>query len=340
MSTPPAPGASDAGPAPGPDVPSAPGRWRTMLFVPANRPDMAAKAPRSAPDVVVLDLEDAVPPAAKAAARDSVREAAAGLAGSVPVCVRVNPPGTGWFADDVAALPPGLAAVVVPKLGSAAEVAEVAHALGGRAVVAGLETVRGVADARDVLAPPVAACYFGAEDYIADLGGVRTPGNAEVAWARSFVAVAARLAGVPALDMVTIDFTDGDRFTAEAREARALGYAGKMCIHPAQVPLARGVPADPRRGRLGAAPAGGVRGGRRRHDRLRGPDGRRGGGGPRPRRAGRRARRLIARWRRAPPPTQEGTAASSAAATNASASARSRNPASTAASAASVTAST
>ena len=213
-------------------------RWRSLLFVPGNRPDVAAKAPRSEPDAVVLDLEDAVPPAAKPDARAQVREAAASLAGTVPVCVRVNPPGTAWFADDVAGLPEGLAAVVVPKLSSAAQVAEVAAALGDRAVVAGLETVRGVADARRVLGAPVTACYFGAEDYVADLGGVRTAGNAEVAWARAYVAVAARLAGVAALDMVTIDFGDTDRFLAEAREARALGYAGKLCIHPAQVPLA------------------------------------------------------------------------------------------------------
>jgi citrate lyase subunit beta/citryl-CoA lyase len=216
-----------------------PARWRSLLFVPANRPDLAAKTPRSGPDAVVLDLEDAVPPAAKAEARETATRAAGELAGVLPVCVRVNPPGTEWFADDVAALPEGLAAVVVPKLDSAAQLADVAGALGDRPVVAGLETVRGVADAREVLAPPVAACYFGAEDYIADLGGVRTPGNAEVGWARAFVAVAARLAGIPALDMVTIDFTDDDRFTAEAREARALGYAGKMCIHPGQVLLAR-----------------------------------------------------------------------------------------------------
>jgi citrate lyase subunit beta/citryl-CoA lyase len=200
---------------------------------------VAAKAPRSGPDAVVIDLEDAVPPAAKAEARGAGREATAGLTEVVPVCVRVNPPASPWFADDVAALPSGLAAVVVPKLDTAEDVARVASALGGLPVVAGLETVRGVADAREVLRPPVAACYFGAEDYVADLGGVRTPGNAEVAWARAFVAVAARLAGVPALDMVTIDFHDDDRFTAEAREARALGYVGKMCIHPAQVPLAR-----------------------------------------------------------------------------------------------------
>ncbi len=213
--------------------------WRSMLFVPGNRPDLAAKAPRSGPDVVVLDLEDAVPPAAKSDARATVRQAAAELAGAVPVCVRVNPPGTEWFGDDVAALPAGLAAVVVPKLDSAGQVTEVAAALADRRVVAGLETVRGVADARDVLRSPVTACYFGAEDYVADLGGVRTPGNDEVAWARTHVAVAARLAGVPALDMVTIDFRDDERFLAEARQARALGYAGKLCIHPAQVPLAR-----------------------------------------------------------------------------------------------------
>ena len=214
-------------------------RWRALLFVPGNRPDLAAKATRSGPDVVVLDLEDAVPPAAKPAARATVLEAAADLAGVVPVCVRVNPPGTAWFADDVAALPDGLIAVVVPKLESSAQVAEVAAALGDRPAVAGLETVRGALDARDVLRPPVVACYFGAEDYVADLGGVRTPGNAEVAVPRALVAAAARVAGIPALDMVTIDFRDDDRFLAEAREARALGYAGKMCIHPAQVALAR-----------------------------------------------------------------------------------------------------
>ena len=205
-------------------------RWRSVLFVPGNRPDLAAKAPRSSPDVVVLDLEDAVPAGEKVAARESVRDAAAALAGQVALCVRVNPPATDHFVDDLAALPPGLAAVVVPKLELPLDL--------GVPVVAGLETVRGVADARDVLGGSVAACYFGAEDYVADLGGVRTPGNAEVLYARSAVGIAARLAGVPALDMVTLDFGDDARFRTEAAEARALGYAGKLCIHPGQVPLA------------------------------------------------------------------------------------------------------
>jgi citrate lyase subunit beta / citryl-CoA lyase len=215
-------------------------RWRSMLFVPANRPDLAAKAPRSAPDVVVLDLEDAVPPAGKAEARVTLAKAAPALPTGIPVCVRVNPPASPWFAGDIGALPDGLTAVVVPKLESAEQLDRAAEALAGRAVVAGIETVLGVADARELLRPPVTACYFGAEDYVADLGGVRTPGNHEVAYARSYVALAARLAGIPALDMVTLDFGDDARFVEEAGEARALGYAGKLCIHPAQVPLANG----------------------------------------------------------------------------------------------------
>jgi citrate lyase subunit beta/citryl-CoA lyase len=213
-------------------------RWRSMLFVPGNRADLAAKATRSAPDVIVLDLEDAVPPAAKAHARATVQEAADDLGTEVPLCVRVNPPTTSWFADDVAALPEGLLAVVVPKLESTAQLTDVAEALSGRSIVAGLETVRGVADARDVLHAPVVACYFGAEDYVADLGGIRTDGNDEVAYPRSYVAMAARMAGIPALDMVTLDFGHDDRFVGESLQARALGYAGKLCIHPAQVKLA------------------------------------------------------------------------------------------------------
>jgi citrate lyase subunit beta/citryl-CoA lyase len=212
--------------------------WRSVLFVPGNRPELAEKAGRSGASVVVLDLEDAVPPQGKEAARGLVGEAVRALQGVVPVAVRVNPPRTPWHDDDVAALPDGLLAVVVPKLESAAQLDEVGAAVGGRAVMAGLETVRGVADAREVLRPHVVSCYFGADDYVVDLGGVRTERNEEVAWARSWVAVCARIAGVAAIDMVTLHYGDGDRFGREATSARALGYAGKLCIHPSQVPLA------------------------------------------------------------------------------------------------------
>jgi len=99
--------------------------------------------------------------------------------------------------------------------------------------------VAGVVDARAITTHTrVRWCYFGAEDYVADLGGVRTSGNAEVATARAQIGQAARLGDVQAVDMVVADFADDDRFRREAAEARALGFAGKLCIHPAQVPLA------------------------------------------------------------------------------------------------------
>ena len=223
-------------------------RWRSVLFAPANRPEMAAKLPRSRPDAVVLDLEDAVPEAAKADARRialATAPALAELEGGPTVLVRVNAPHTDWFADDVTAVvaAAGLAGVVVPKLESVDEVAAVRDALdraGGSMLllVAGIETALGVADARSVLGAGVDVAYFGAEDFVADMGGVRTVGNAEVAHARASVALAGRLAGVAVLDMVVTDFGDDERFSREAAEARALGCAGKLCIHPAQVPLA------------------------------------------------------------------------------------------------------
>ncbi len=88
-------------------------RWRSMLFVPGNRPDLAAKTPRCHPDVVVIDLEDAAPPADKIAARASARESALDLMSNMAVCIRINPPTTEWFEGDIASLPDGLAGVVV-----------------------------------------------------------------------------------------------------------------------------------------------------------------------------------------------------------------------------------
>ncbi len=133
---------------------------------------------------------------------------------------------------------------MVPKVETIAALDAVTAALeaagfGDVGVLAGLETALGVADARALLAHPrVIAGYFGAEDFIADMGGVRTDGNHEVDMARAAVALAGRLAGVPVLDQVVTDFRNDARFTREAGEARALGYAGKLCIHPGQVAMA------------------------------------------------------------------------------------------------------
>ena len=223
-------------------------RLRSLLFAPASRPDMCAKLPRSGPDGVVLDLEDAVAPSAKAEARSQARDTAAELRRLHPdlvIFARVNPPSTEWFADDVAqGLAAELTGVVVPKLESAAQVDAVQEALvqAGRdhlLLLAGIETAAGVAQAADVLEHPrVHIAYFGAEDFITDMGGVRTDDGLEVLFARSEVALAARLAGVPVLDQVVTAFGDDERYLADAAVGRSIGYSGKLCIHPAQVPLA------------------------------------------------------------------------------------------------------
>lgn len=227
-----------------------PRRMRSLLTVPANRLDLVAKAPRSAPDALFLDLEDGVPPAAKEAARADAVEAARQLRVGHPelqVLVRVNGIATPWFAGDVAdALGPDLTGVVVPKVESAADVATVVDALNAAGlpelpILAGVESAAGVARAEELLRPPVRWCYFGAEDFVADLGGVRTESNREVLYARSRVVLAARLGDVHPVYQILADFRDDDRYRRDAEEARALGYRGKLCIHPAQVPLAHAV---------------------------------------------------------------------------------------------------
>lgn len=221
------------------------GRLRSMLFAPAVRPDFVARLAERGADTVVIDCEDATPPDKKAEGRRTVIELAPVLAATCKVIARINPPSTEWFAADINdGLCPQLSAVIVPKVESLEALDQVCRALAAAGlaelgVVAGIETALGVADSRALLAhPQVVAGYFGAEDFIADMGGVRTSSNLEVIYARSAVALAGRLAGVPVLDQVVTDFRDDERFIREAAEARALGYAGKLCIHPGQVALA------------------------------------------------------------------------------------------------------
>jgi len=218
-----------------------------LLTVPANRADLVGKAPRSEPDAVFLDLEDGVPPDAKVGARADARAAAVALRDAAPslqVFVRVNGITTPWFEGDMAeALDARLTGVVVPKVESVDDVAAIVDALtrADRAdlgILVGIESAVGVARAEDVLQPPVRWCYFGAEDFVADMGGVRTTSNQEVLYARSRVALAARIGGIHAVDQIVADFRDDGRYVRDAEEGRALGYRGKLCIHPAQVPLA------------------------------------------------------------------------------------------------------
>jgi len=221
-----------------------PRRLRSLLFAPAVRPDLLRKMPRTGADAIVIDLEDATPPDAKDIGRVEMRSAVADLAGQLPILVRVNDDTTPWHDDDLDSLPTeGLAGIVVPKVETIAGLDSLATRLTDRGldmpVIGGVETALGVADARPLLAHDVvSAAYFGAEDFIADLGGVRTASNDEVAYARAQVALAGRLADVTVIDQIVADFTDDDRCLQECLQARAMGYDGKLCIHPSQVAIA------------------------------------------------------------------------------------------------------
>jgi citrate lyase subunit beta/citryl-CoA lyase len=223
--------------------------WRSLLFVPGGRPDLVAKAPRWCADAIVIDLEDAIAPPGKDAAR-SVAVAAINDLGPLArtaILVRVNPAGTPWWGPDLAALSECRAdGVVLPKLSSVWGIEDARRRLAavGRSdalLLGGIETAAGVANARVLIAEGLTAAYFGAEDYTADVGGRRTPAGLEVLYARSEVCLAARLAGVAAIDQAVIAVSDQEHFRVDAEAGRAIGYGGKICIHPAQVALAHQV---------------------------------------------------------------------------------------------------
>ncbi len=223
---------------------AAPRRMRSLLYTPADRPERYTKAwAEGTADIVCADLEDAVAPANKAAARQAVATAfKQPPSASCLRAVRVNAPGTPAFSADLdAILPLGPDLLVVPKVESADDVARLAarverEAAGATRLVLILETARGVVDAREILATSagVAAVCFGAEDLSADVGIRKGPDSREVAMARQWVVLCAAAAGIPALDMITADFRDLERCAREAREARDWGFSGKMCVHPAQ----------------------------------------------------------------------------------------------------------
>jgi citrate lyase subunit beta/citryl-CoA lyase len=221
---------------------------RSLLFAPANRPDLVAKAPRSGPDAIVIDLEDAVPAAEKATTRALVPPATTALRDSCgqssAILLRVNSTATEWFDADIAnALCAEIDGVMVPKIESGEQVLRVRQALSAAhredaLIIGGIETAIGVHNVAELVRAGIDAVYFGAEDFIADMGGVRTSSSQEVLYARSRVALSARVAGIASIDQAVVAFTDAAAFRSDAADGRAIGYRGKICIHPAQVSVA------------------------------------------------------------------------------------------------------
>ncbi|MEC8975061.1 MAG: CoA ester lyase [Actinomycetota bacterium] len=219
-------------------------RLRSMLFAPGNKSELLEKFSKIQPDAAVIDLEDAVPDAEKTEARKNLQKYGSAAEGrEFALFTRVNPISTGYFELDIQAVPPEIDGVIIPKVSSVEELDEAQIIFSRNSVeaniVVGIETVQGVVSASEILGNrSVVAAYFGAEDYVLDLGGVRTVGNDEVFLARSQMGMASRMTGVPVIDQIVADFSDSKRFVKEAEQARALGFSGKLCIHPSQVHLA------------------------------------------------------------------------------------------------------
>lgn len=226
---------------------------RSVLFTPADRPEMCRKAPDSGADVVVFDLEDAVAPARMDEARDALADLLTSeFDPDCEVCVRV----TGEYDADLDVLldgDPRLDALMLPKVERGEDVAALADAIAAHdaayPVFALIETAAGVlaADAIAAADATTAVC-FGAEDLAADLGARRTDAGTEVLYARERTVLAASAAGVDAIDTLVTDIDATEHLREDAELALDLGYDGKLAIHPAQVAVINDAytPADER----------------------------------------------------------------------------------------------
>jgi citrate lyase beta subunit len=208
---------------------------RSLLFAPGSDERKLAKALSSAADAVVCDLEDAVAPGDKEAARDVVAATLSGAATGPARLVRINAVGTPWFADDLAfAGTLGLDGLVLPKSSP-----EAVEALGsaGPPVIAIVETAMGLRQAFEIASEPrVAALVLGAVDLGAEVGLEPRADAQEILYARSKVAIDSASAGIRGpFDVVHLDFGDTAGLEEQSRLARALGFRGKACIHPGQV---------------------------------------------------------------------------------------------------------
>lgn len=223
---------------------------RSLIFVPGNRRDMLEKAASFPADFLVPDMEDSVPLAEKAAARDAIADMLPILdrAGKRSV-VRINTLSTGLLEEDMrAAVTPHTYGINVGKVETPWDVHEIDKILTAIEVKKGLERGRtrlilylesalAIINAYPICSasPRIIAAAFGAEDFTVDMGTQRTDESSEVFLPRAMVAIAARAANVVPLDIVYANFRDEDGLRRDIQVAKSLGYKGKFAIHPSQV---------------------------------------------------------------------------------------------------------
>lgn len=208
---------------------------RALLFLPAGNPRAIAKARGSDADLVILDLEDAVKPEDKDAARDAAVKAME-EPWPMPVAIRINGSGTEWHGDDVLAIIHSEAQLVVVPRAETKQDLTFVRTQTGRPIAAMIETARGVLAAQE-LAHEAVALIAGTNDLSADLRLPPSAGRASLQTALQTILLAARAARIAAFDGVYNRIDDAEGFAAEAKESRALGFDGKTLIHPSQIAL-------------------------------------------------------------------------------------------------------
>lgn len=215
---------------------------RSLLFVPGHAQKHIEKSATTDADAIVFDLEDAVSPAEKTAARQRVVAALHSNAyKNKQLIVRVNGLDTPWFKDDVQAmLAAGCCNIMLPKCESAEDIISVRACIAEKVVniFAIIESARGVLAANDIasnLAPTDGLC-FGHIDFAADMGLPNTnPMAGAIYHARCQIALAARAFGCMPIDNICAEIRDIDTIHEETDAGINIGYVGKLCIHPAQI---------------------------------------------------------------------------------------------------------
>ena len=222
---------------------------RALLYVPGDDRHKIEKALTFGVDCICMDMEDGVALTRKAEARAAIARALQELDfGRSERLARINAVGSGLEKDDIEAiLPFHPDGIVIPKIealdqiqwaSGKIEAAELANGwpLNSIRLLVDVETAKGILNLKEIASHPrLDALIFGAEDFAADIGAIRTPEAWEVFYARSAVVTAAAAYGLGAIDMVTIDFKDIEKVRREAEFGARLGYTGKQIIHPNQV---------------------------------------------------------------------------------------------------------
>jgi citrate lyase subunit beta/citryl-CoA lyase len=206
---------------------------RSYLFVPGDRPDRFDKALAAGADAVIVDLEDAVAPAGKSAARATIEK---WLSAEKRILLRINADTSEWFRDDLRlARAPGIAGILLPKAQSIDRALQAICNETGKFLLPQIETAQGFANAGALAsAPGVQRLLFGTLDFQMDLG-IDGEGE-ELAYFRSEMVLASRLAGIqPPVDGPCTALDDAAQLMADALRARRFGFGGKLCIHPKQV---------------------------------------------------------------------------------------------------------